>query len=765
MKLKITLIIDFLYSFTGFSQDKTYDLLKNKSQTKIIYERVFALSNATNLKLDKVTTNDFLQVYHEMQRADYLERLPKLEVIKKEANLGFAQNIVPLSLLISDFETVKTSEIENKNVFLNASNQMEAKPTATSIFDVHSVAILGALLPKSKSNVVTFNLKDNLVFNTTSKTISQIQVQLEASNNWKTISTNESFTINFPKNGKQLLHFKISLSTGEIINESIAFDVVNQNFNTNKNSDLLFSPNVVNTISSTIPYQGYGETAAFLGQGEYEIFMDTTTGILDKPIFLLDGFDPGDTRNTTTIYSLLNYGTGQNLANDLRAQGFDIIILNFPTYTRPTTTTVIDGGVDYIQRNAMILVELINQINALKVGSEQNVVIGPSMGGLISRYALRYMEMNSLNHDTRLYISFDAPHLGANVPIGFQHLFNYMAYGPLGSTAVQPIVDGLLKSSAAREMLIDQFEGHLQTGSAFEFNTSSSSLLPTGCPNYRTAFQTELNTMGFPLTTRNVSIANGAGNGSMTGMPDMVVMDHTFNVTASQRAIINLRFTPLANQTNQVSRFRGQQLVFGFWFTGYESMANSKSPSFTNGLDSAPGGKFDISTLAGATGGNALLTEFFANLNILYFNFIPTLSSMAVSSSTNLYSNVNSSATTPFVASSIPIINENHITLNPENTAFALSEILNPLLDVAENEQLNSLWIKNPVRNSLEINTNYTIENASIKITDLLGKELFKMENASINGNLEIPVSLSSGIYLVIIATDKSNITKKIIKE
>jgi pimeloyl-ACP methyl ester carboxylesterase len=589
-------------------------------------------------------------------------------------------------------------------------------------------------------------------------------VELESSKNWKTIQVNKAFTINFSANGTHLINFKITLSNGEIITESIQFNVENQNYNTNKNSDLQFSPNVVNTIASTIPYQGYGETAAFVGQGEYEIFMDTTDGILDKPIFLLDGFDPGDTRNTGVIYNLLNYGTGQNLANDLRAQGFDVIILNFPTYTRPSTTTVIDGGVDYIQRNAMILVELINQINTLKVGNEQNVVIGPSMGGLISRYALRYMEMNSLSHDTRLYISFDAPHLGANVPIGFQHLFNYMAYGPLGNTAVQPIVDGLLKSSAAREMLIDQFEGHLQSGSAFEFNTASSSLVPTGCPNYRTAFQTELNTMGFPLTTRNVSIANGAGNGAMTGMPDMVVMDHTFNITATQRAIINLRFTPLANQTNQVSRFRGQQQIFGFWFTGYESAANSKSPTFTDGLDSAPGGKFDISSLAGATAGNALLTEFFANLNILYFNFIPTLSSMAVSSSTNLYSNVNATSTTPFAAYSIPTINENHITLNAQNTAFALNEILNPVLNNADAEILNSIWIKNPIANSVQINSNYTIENASISIIDILGKNIFNATNQTINGTLEIPLTLSNGVYLMVIKNEKGSITKKIVK-
>ena len=126
----------------------------------------------------------------------------------------------------------------------------------------------------------------------------------------------------------------------------------------------------------------------------------------------------------------------------------------------------------------MILVQLMNQINAQKVGTAKNVVIGPSMGGLISRYALRYMEQNSLNHDARLYLSFDSPHLGANVPLGFQHLFNYMAFGALEDVTMQGIVNGMLKSPAAREMLLDHFEGHLQSGSTTEFD--SSKLLPVG---------------------------------------------------------------------------------------------------------------------------------------------------------------------------------------------------------------------------------------------------------------------------------------------
>lgn len=518
-------------------------------------------------------------------------------------------------------------------------------------------------------------------------------------------------------------------------------------------------------ISSTIAYMGAGESTAFVGQGEYQIFLDNTNGVLDKPIFLLDGFDPGNARNISTIYNFLNYGTNQNLATDLRNQGYDVIILNFPTYTRPSTTTVIDGGVDYIQRNAMILVALINQINSQKVGNQKNVVIGPSMGGLIARYALRYMEQNTLNHDTRLFLSFDSPHQGANVPIGMQHLFNYMAFNTTAPVAAAvPIVNGMLKSPAARQMLVDQLEGHLQTGSTTNWNTAAGTLFPTGCPNYRDAFQNELNAMGFPTMVRNIAIANGSSNGTSNYSPNFEVMNHTFNLSASQRAIINLRFTPAANATNVVSRFQGQQNI-GFWFTLIDNQANSRTQSYTAGLDSAPGGRFDLNSLQAAVGTDPMLVEFFDNLNVDYFTFIPTTSALGISgASVNLYTPITAATATPFAAYSITTANENHVTLNAQNMAFALNEILNPVMGISENVALNSLWIKNPVKDDLQINSSYAIENATISVTDMFGKIIFSASNQNILGSLQIPVSLQSGMYLVTIANESGSITKKVVK-
>jgi len=89
---------------------------------------------------------------------------------------------------------------------------------------------------------------------------------------------------------------------------------------------------VSNPILASIGYQGYDETQAYFGEGEYEIFLDNVNGILNKPIIVLDGFDPGDTRSIAGLYSSLNFN-GQNLADILRAEGFDIIVLNASRYT------------------------------------------------------------------------------------------------------------------------------------------------------------------------------------------------------------------------------------------------------------------------------------------------------------------------------------------------------------------------------------------------------------------------------------------------
>ena len=546
------------------------------------------------------------------------------------------------------------------------------------------------------------------------------------------------------------------------------------------------------SITSTEPLDlsAYGESVTYPGEGEYQIFL-SADNILDKPIILVDGFDPGDTRDINGVYGLLDFtdaNGSQNLADQVRALGYDVIILNFPVYTRAADNATIDGGTDFMERNAMLLVELIDIINTAKAPNspEQNVIIGPSMGGLISRYALNYMEANTLEADTRLYISFDSPHHGANVPIGLQHQLNYLAFNDTNPVAeLQPLINGLFKSSAARQLLIDHFEPHLQTGSLVDFDLAST--LPEAHP-FRVQFETNINsfnTSGFPENVRNVAIINGSGIGSAYLAKDGItpvtngftVIDTTIPVevptpfgTITIDVEIDINFTPAAGTNIQVSRFFAPIPIVA----DIESVANSGTTNF-DGVDSAPGGLFDLSALTGDVGtGGGIGADFFAALQIDKFSFIPSVSALALdivdeSEGDNInwhhaidLAGRSTTNNTPFVNTYLPDDNEPHVQLTPGNVAFALNEILNPPLSISNNEFFTFQLEKNPVKNELVMLSNFQA-NATINISDITGKTIY-ISNMELNTRTTIPLNLTSGFYILNVSGEnKTTYTTKFI--
>lgn len=537
------------------------------------------------------------------------------------------------------------------------------------------------------------------------------------------------------------------------------------------------------TSGITPDLSAYGETTNYPGEGEYQMFL-SADNILDKPIIFVDGFDPGDTRDIASLYASLSFtGTSgtQNLADLVRAQGFDVIILNFPVYERAADMATIDGGADFIERNAMLLVELLDIVNTMKAPNspEQNVIIGPSMGGLISRYALNYMESNMIDPDTRLYISFDSPHLGANVPIGLQHQLNYLAFNDTNPVPeVQPLIDSFLNSPAARQLLIDHFEPHLLGGSMVDFDPTLT--LPMPHP-FRTTFETNINSFtpdGFPQNVRNVAIINGSGIGNPYFAADGVtpitngftVVDVTLPVEVDTPfgpltidIEIDINFTPAAGTPVQVSRFFAPIPVF----PDVESIADSGTVNF-DGVDAAPGGLFDLSGLTGdLSGGGGIAEDFLNALQIDKFNFIPSVSALALEITpeasgdsvdwfhTIALSGRATTNNTPFDNTFLPDDNEGHVELTEANVNFALTEILNPPLSTSDENTIAFQLEKNPISKELVLLSS-TETNANINIVDLTGKTVFNTE-AFLESRTTIPVNLASGFYILNITTDNNS--------
>ncbi len=567
---------------------------------------------------------------------------------------------------------------------------------------------------------------------------------------------------------------------------------------------LTFAQSIEFESSTIADLSAYSTATNFAGLGEYEIFLDTDTGVLDKPIILLDGFDPGDVRTISGLYSLLDFSGSegnQNLADLVRAEGYDVVILNFPQYLRladnsllnidnvedtnadmiidetdfPEGSELIDGGADFMERNAMLLVELINTLNADKVGEEELVIIGPSMGGLISRFALNFMENESIDHETRLWISFDAPHLGANVPLGFQHQFNYLANGlgdDLNVELLQPVVEGLMKSPAARQLLTDHFETHLVAGNDVEFDPTK--LLPEAHP-FRVIFDSSIKSLtssGFPENTRNVSIINGSGIGApyqaidgtdvIPGFAALTIEDLSLpdagpvtNITAN----ININLTPTTSDGVSGISSINVEGFFIFPLSLVNVQASAQAPSYTDGIDAASGGLFDILSFTDGVGEGGIFGDFNENLNLDKFSFIPSVSGMALNfpddeidwySDINLPSDGGSNSMTPFVNWYMPDENQSHVQLTDANVAFALSEIYQDALSNPSFQNLRTIQLaKNPIENDLIILSEALMDGVCISISDLTGKSVFRSEILALQNRHTIPLNLQSGLYIL----------------
>lgn len=398
-------------------------------------------------------------------------------------------------------------------------------------------------------------------------------------------------------------------------------------------------------------------------KGNAYVYTSDGSQNIRNPIIICEGFDPENDRGWNELYELLNQ---QNLIECLKSNGYDFIILDFT-----------DGGT-YIERNAYLMKGLIENINARKVTQNKLVVVGASMGGLVSRYALAYMEKNNLNHDTRLFISFDSPQKGANIPLGVQYWFQF--FSSMNST-VQDKYDNLLCSPAARQMLTYHV-------TSFPYPNS-----------LRENFVQNLNNVGYPSKLRKIAIANGAGNAYGQRKNNGTIFNPTDQIVnwryRSFQVDIDGNSWAIPNISPNTKIFDGMIDIvwFAFWEPNDKSM--TVNVSGTDPYDNAPGGTTNtMQEMANnGTGGYGDITT-----NVNNHCFIPTVSSLAINTS-NLFYNISSDpnilSKTPFDAIYYPTNNnEKHINISAACLTWIMNELVpqNVVLDGSEG------WNKGEVR-------------------------------------------------------------------
>ena len=694
-------ILSLLFFFTaiiGYSQGQPKvdfsQLDRSGMQTDLLLTHVKPFTVLIENERTHFSMYNLSESYKELGNSDFLHRFPNVDHLNQQMHHTIYNSTVPIGLIHTQYELV-SKDAYDKGWVIIESNQM-IKDSNQSIFDQYAQTIISPLAKRKKGLNTTFKIDPELFVNTTDNAITQIEADFANGYGFQTIAIGGEVTIKYQTNGKKELIFRIHFTNGEIAERT---SILNLDYS---NEDLfeLFGLGVDTITSSYIPDLSiYGDNSIVPGKCEYQIFLSPDS-ILDKPIFVVDGFDPGDSRGILSVYNMLTYtnslGDTLNMADYVRQEaGHDIVIVNFPTYVNANGDTI-DGGADYIERNALALVSVIEEINSLKIGNEKNVLIGPSMGGLITRYALRYMEMNNLDHDARLWLSFDSPHNGANVAMSVQYLVNYLGYGYPDIDELKASVNGLLRTKAAQQMLVDHMDAH----------TSGMPLTPHGAPGYHDEFQNRLASIGYPQNTRNVSMTNGSGFGNIFPdkdgnpvYPDYIVMEGDINAGTilgimNTRLKLKAKFMPYAGQTSEIVSAKAQTQAV-FWVTVDTYTADAKQDTSSDGADTSPGGLFNVIGLLDdfeiAPEYEDLLQDALATVNAGVFNFIPVTSAMALYNQPDYYYQFNlgagdipwddtltTNSETPFVNWYMPEENQAHVKLTEENVAFALCEIIEP---------------------------------------------------------------------------------------
>ncbi|NIM19125.1 MAG: T9SS type A sorting domain-containing protein [Candidatus Latescibacteria bacterium] len=387
------------------------------------------------------------------------------------------------------------------------------------------------------------------------------------------------------------------------------------------------SPHDTLFVTASIPYEGQH------GNGEAYVYLADSLGTLTNPVIAVEGFDLDNSWDWDELYNHLNK---ENMIETLRSEGYDIVMLNFTDAT------------DYVQRNGYVVIELIQQVQSAIDTTATLVVAGASMGGLCARYALAYMETHGLEHRVRNFISFDAPHHGANVPLGVQYWLEF--FSGLSDAAAEML--DRLNRPAARQMLVYHYT--MPPGSTGEPDSLRAGLLA------------DFSSIGeYPENLRKVAIANGSGYQLGQGFaPGDQIIQYEYSEP----------LTTIRGNVWAVPDSSEQMIFDGYIRIIIIPTTLSVTVSGTQPYDNAPGGW--RASMADMDSTEAPYGDIIA----LHDNhcFIPTISALAIDTEDLFYDIAGDPdilSHTPFDTIYYPAANQDHASITAENAQWFITEV------------------------------------------------------------------------------------------
>jgi hypothetical protein len=520
----------------------------------ILYDRVLPLAGLPyfdRFQADTTSVEHLRQAYLELYMSSYYPdatsfRLSPDELREKSEALT-RQNLVPLAVLDYRLHYLDTLAVHQNQLRVQNGLYYDVVGRNGSPYTERLLTLVAPLTRTVKQSA-RFILDPAFWLGNRGRTVSQVVVDFGNGTGPNPYYSGQTVPVSYPTPGEKLLRFTVYFTNGTQATSRARLTVTAQTANRGTTGTGLVVR--MSDMEARDPFKNYINATSLYGKGEVLAVLHHPTSKaedisfrLRNPVIIMDGFDPNDESKLNIDdfgnKSLLTQLDEAGILGGLELQQRDLIILNFPKSKRRQvgggeTTDDIDGGTDYVERNAYVLETLLNNLKGrLATDPATNqpykyTVIGPSMGGLISRYALAHMEQQQQlrtdagqladpwwDHNTDLWVSLDVPHTGANIPLGDQFLLDFFR----NVQAARDNLEQRLDAVAAKQFLV----AHYSTGSV------------NGAAGFRDRFMLALrnngerNSFGYPVRLRRVALANGKLNGGLPppaeGVPGGPMLD------------------------------------------------------------------------------------------------------------------------------------------------------------------------------------------------------------------------------------------------
>jgi hypothetical protein len=630
---------------SGALKDLLGDLDPREIPTGILYDRVVPLSRIDRFDGTRSSpplgAREWRQICFEMSNAAVTQpRWPALAAIDRTGARIMARGAVPVVLMSFRYNRIRADAFEDGSLSIRAGRATRTGADPLVERTAYAAAAMKDYTHRGEEVAFAFD-RDLYVSNDPAEPL-HVDVDFDDGLGFRRVRFGTDLRVGYDRPGNKTVATRTAMSDGRVLYGGFLFRV--EDLQTPDPDDTL-------SVTASIPYDGG------YGSGEAYVYLSDAHAEITNPIVVVEGFDLDNTMNWDELYDLLNQ---ESLIETLRVEGFDAVVLNFADAT------------DYIQRNGFVVVELLQQIEALLGPYRDIALVGGSMGALCGRYALAYMEHNSLVHRVRTFVSFDGPQEGANIPLGIQYWLDF--FSELSDDA--SFLLSRLDTPAARQMLV--YHHTTPPGTA------------GGSDSLRAEMLADFVAVGdYPTLPRKCAAANGSGNRVDQGFsPGDQVISYVYNAL----------LISITGNVWAVPDGAGQVIFDGRIRILIPVDQMSVSVSGTLPYDNAPGGRRNSMAQMDSTQAP------YGDIVALHPGhcFVPTVSALDLDTNDPFYDVAGDAellSHTPFDAVYYPSENQDHMTITAETAAWLVDEIEAGVTGVAVTAAPPRLVLSAPVPN------------------------------------------------------------------